>query len=110
MSADRAKQLHHEIAWKRNKIAELEAMLAKKPSKATEIKDMINYLNSHLTTYTHDELIKTKPISHDVPQREMTPAEKAARVGVQAGSLVPPGAIAGKGRMIPATAVSVHQG
>ena len=77
--------------------------------KSHEIDDMIAYLISYKSQYPDVKASAIGPkLSEDVPHRQMTPEEKAARTGVLAGSLSPAGSV--KGRVIPAVSVSVHKG
>ena len=82
-----------------------------------EVVELIQYLTNYLNllgnkpTITGPEYIGKNWVgeAQAAPVREMTPAEKAARVGVTAAPLMPPSAASGmKGRVVPAQSVSVH--
>ena len=80
-----------------------------------EIIELIQYFNNHLSKLSVKVTGPEYPgkawagEAQAAPVREMTPAEKAARVGVTAAPLMPPSAAGGmKGRVVPAQSVSVH--
>ena len=80
-----------------------------------EIPDMISYLNSYLGSLDADTIKRLfvtgiAGVANKNPaQRELTPVEKAAQAGVTAQVLADPG-LAKSGRVVPASAVSVHKG
>lgn len=76
--------------------------------KAEEIPDMVNYMTTYLASFTTKKDDFQIPLPFPRP-KEHTPIEKAAQAGVTGTLLADPRSATG-GRIIPATAVSVHQG